>query len=838
MRHPHSNRFNPAPLALAVALALSAPALTYAQAAANAKPVAISISIAAQPLGDALNELGAAIGASSVAFSHALVAGKTAPAVKGVLTAPQALERLLVGSGLVGSINNGVLTVRQAPQPGGEATLSPVTVTAQADRSDVTEGTGSYVARSSSVGSKTGQSLREVPQSVSVVTRQQIEDQGLTTLPDALKAMPGVTSFQGAMLTDRSHSRGFEMGAANMRVDGGAVIERGFGIDNDLAFYDRVEVLRGADGLFGGNGEPGGVVNLVRKKPTREKQIIVQGQYGSHNFKRADLDVSGPLTEDGHVRGRAVLAHEDKGFFFDVAHSKRSLAYGVLEADLTRDTTVTVGATYIKRDSSFQGYGLPRARTGEDLGLPRTTYLSGADDRANKDIKTVFGQVAHRFNDDWRLDVALNHESSMQERYDHYFNGAPDLATGFGTRGGANLQDESWRNSSIDASLKGRFGFLGRQHDLVIGADWSKLQQQSDMQRPVPYVMDTIPNVYQFNPYAYRQSAAPMATWAKYSLPVEQSGIYGSARFHVADPLRVIVGGRVSRYHYRYLFNTFDTSGVQAGSDLTDYRDNSVFTPYLAATYDLNKTWTAYGSVAETFMSQAGSRSGPAPGKPLDPITGRNYELGIKGSHLGGRLQSAFAIYRIEREGAAVRDTNYPDSSGPLGSSCCFLGNGQIVSKGFDAELTGELVRDLNVSFSYSYNDNRNKNAEGQPRYNGVNPEHLVKVFASYRLQGALSRWKLGGGITAQSKTFVDGSAYLRNPDGTVSNQMAKYRFTQRGYAIASVHVDYQINDQWTASLNVNNLFDKTYYSTIGTLTYGSFYGAPRNAMLTLRGRF
>ncbi len=836
MRYPPSNRFSLAPLALALAMALSVPALAQAQALADARP--ITVSIAAQPLGDALNELGAVLGMSSVAFSHALVAGKTAPAVQGSMTAQQALDRLLAGSGLAGTISNGVLTVQQASQT-GTVTLAPVTVIAPADSHDATEGTGAYVAQSSTVGSKMGQSLREVPQSVSVVTRQQIQDLGLTTLPDALKAMPGVIGFQGAMLTDRALARGFEVGMTNMRVDGGAGVDRGYGIDNDMAFYDRVEVLRGADGLFGGNGEPGGVINLVRKRPTHEMQTIFQAQYGSYNFKRADIDVGGPLTEDGRIRGRAVLAHEDKRFFFDVADSKRTLAYGILEADVTRDTTVTMGATYVKRDSSVQGYGLPRARTGEDLRLPHTIFLSGADDRADKSIKTVFGQLAHRFNDDWRVDVSVNHERASQDRYDHYFMGAPDLNTGFGSvSNGTNLQNEDWHNSSFDASLKGRFGLLGRQHDLVVGADWSRFKLDTDFLRHEPYVTARIPNIYTFDPYDFTQPSEPMSRYRRYSLPQQQAGLYGSVRFHVTDPLRLIAGGRLSRYRYQFLFNSVNANGETLSSSLTDYRDKNVFTPYLAATYDLNQTWTTYASVAETFKSQASSLAGPEPGRPLDPISGRNYEIGIKGSHLDGRLQSAFALYRIDREGEAVRDPNYRSSNGPMGSSCCFLGTGQVVSEGFDAELSGELVRDLHVSLSYSYNDNRNENATGQPRFNGLTPTHLVKAFASYRLQGSLSRWKLGGGITAQSKTFVNDFAYVRNGDGTVSNQTAPYRFTQGGYLLASAHVEYLINSRWTASLNVNNLFDKRYYSTIGTLDYGSFYGTPRNAMLTLRGTF
>lgn len=841
-------RLTPAACAALAALALVAggswPAPAHAQApAAAASGTLRPFQVPAGKLSAALAVFAADAGVS-LSAPPALVEGKTTAGLHGHYTLEEGLQRLLAGTGLQAQpAGDGSYVLRAAPMvsaaPGSATTLDEVKVTAAAERHGASEGTGLYTAQSSTVGSKMGQSLREVPQSVSVVTRQQIEDMGLMTLTDTLKAMPGVTSYQFAMLDDGSISRGFEMGSANVRVDGAASVESGYGIDNDMAFYDRVEVLRGADGLFGGNGEPGGVTNLVRKKPTRERQIIVQGQYGSDNFRRGDIDVSGPLNADGSLRGRAVLAHEQKNFFFDVADSKRTMAYGVLEADLTRDTTVTVGGSTIQRDSSYQGYGLPRASTGEDLRLPRTTYLSGANDRANKDLHAVFGQLAHRFNGDWRLDVALNLERTTQERYDHYFRGAPDLTTGAGTASaGTNVQQESGRNRSIDASLKGRFDLLGRQHDVVLGADWSKFQADSEIMRQVPFVNYQIPNIYQFNPYDYPQSSDPTAKTFGLSTPVQQAGVYGSVRFHVTEPLRISAGGRLSRYHYRSSFDMFDVSGALTYSSLTEYRDNSVFTPYLAATYDLDTTWTAYASVAETFKSQASYTAGPAPGTPLDPVTGRNYELGLKGEHLGGRLHSAFAIYRIDRDGAAVRDTRYPASSGALGSSCCYLNTGQIVSKGFDAELTGQVLPNLQVSASYNYNDNRDKNSTTGGRFNGLNPEHLFKLYAAYRLPGTFGRWKVGGGATAQSKTYVQDSAYVRNADGTVSSQTVPFRITQAGYTIASASVEYQIDDRWTAALNINNLFDKTYYSTIGSLIYGSFYGAPRNAMLTLRGRF
>ncbi len=539
----------------------------------------------------------------------------------------------------------------------------------------------------------------------------------------------------------------------------------------------------------------------------------------------------------------AVLAQENKNFFFDVADSKRTLAYGILEADLTPDTTLSLGASYVKRVSSFQGYGLPRATTGEDLQLPRSTYLSGADDRANKDVTSVFGHLAHCFDGGWRLDVDANFDRAQQERFDHYFNGAADLGTGAGTVGGANFQKENWKNASVDASLKGQFDLWGRRHDVVVGGSWAKFDADAVQSRPVPYVSIPVPNIYQFDPYAYRRPAS-LTPWNSFTNPTENAGLYGAVRLQVAEPWHVIGGGRFGRYKYTYQTTRTNPSGVVTSVSTTQYEDRSIFTPYLATTYKLSEAWTGYGSMAETFKSQASYRAGPAPGTPLDPVTGRNYELGLKGEHLGGRVHSAFAIYRINRNGAAVRDTAYPSSTGDLGSTCCYLPTGRIVSKGFDAEVNGEVVKGLqlsvsyNYNYNYNYNDNRNKNSSIDGRYNGVHPAHMLKVFAAYQLPGEYGQWKLGGGAAVQSKTYVDDYAYLRNPDGTVSNKTANYRITQAGYAIASAFVEYKIDSTWTASFNVNNLFDKTYYSTIGYLDYGSFYGAPRNAMLTLRGRF
>ena len=252
MRHPHSNRFSPAPLALAVALALSAPALTHAQAAADAKPVVISI--ASQPLGDALNELGAAIGASSVAFSQALVAGKTAPSVSGTLTVRQALNRLLAGSGLVGTIHNGILTVQRAPEISSEAALPEVKVTARAERAgDLAEVyVGGQVARGGRVGVLGNKDVMDTPFNITHYTAQKVQDQGAQFLRDVLIDDSSFRSGEGDYFGNSAkvyNFRGFSSNPANSVTFNGLYNILG-NVSAMPEFAERIEVLKGPSAML------------------------------------------------------------------------------------------------------------------------------------------------------------------------------------------------------------------------------------------------------------------------------------------------------------------------------------------------------------------------------------------------------------------------------------------------------------------------------------------------------------------------------------------------------------------------------------------------------------
>ena len=250
-------KLTPAPLALAAMLAMA----SYSVAQAQALPP-VKLAITAQPLGQALNELARQAGLQLL-FPPDLVAGKTAPAVSGTLSVRDGLERLLAGSGLQASIDGNAVIIKAAPKATGEtATLSEITVTANGERTATSDGTGAYTTRAVTLAGAE-RSLRETPQSVSVVTRQQMDDKNLFTLDQVLEQSTGLTRMNRSFGSHEFLARG---NALSYLVDGmPGVADNATGwLIPDMAVYDRVEILRGSAGLIVGAGTPGGVANLVR----------------------------------------------------------------------------------------------------------------------------------------------------------------------------------------------------------------------------------------------------------------------------------------------------------------------------------------------------------------------------------------------------------------------------------------------------------------------------------------------------------------------------------------------------------------------------------------------
>lgn len=797
-----------------------------------------SLNLPAQPLGQSLNALARTWGVA-VAADASLVQGRMAPALQGPLTLNEALGKALAGSGLEAVPEGAAITVQRV----GNHTraLGEVRVTAQAQQ-ESTEGTGSYAASHVSLGK--GQDLRETPQSISVVTRQRIEDQALASVGEVMQQTTGVTvNYAGAGglggMATSFLSRGFEIG--NVQIDGASVDAFSQQLfDPNLAMYDSVQIVRGANGLFSGNGEPGGAINLVRKRPTAQKQILGAVGIGSWSRRQAELDVAGPLNEAGTLRGRAVLAHTGKDFFYRGADAQDSLLYGILEADVGSASRVTVGASHGKLQTTPWREGIPRAPNGDDLKLPRSTALMAGWSHYDKSATELFAQWDQQIAGDWKLKAQVNLQKVDSDARLASLTGTVDPATGLGANWTGFSNDFRSEKKGVDVHASGPFSLLGRRHKLLVGADWTRVRDDQDTFYSEMATPASLTNVYEFDPGRIPAATSERKTRSYPGYGATQKAVYGRANLSLTDQLTAIVGGRYAGYAYDTPYINYTVTGGIRSSGHEHYSESGIFTPYAGLVYDLGPQWTAYGSVTEIHKSQANMLAGPLPGKPLDPIKGRSVELGMKGELADGKLNTAFALYRIERTGQAARDPGYPETDvGSQGLSCCYVAQGKIVSQGVDMEVSGQLARGWQLFAGYTYNHNRNKTDPAQLVYSSITPKHLFKLWSTYQLPGEFSPWTLGGGVTLQSATYVSGTVNRYNPaSGKYDGAALPFRFTQAGYAVWNASVQYRINRHWSASLNLNNMFDKTYYKAVGSIHGGNWYGEPRSALLMLRGSF
>lgn len=814
-------RFKLAPLSVALALAMGFPALAQAQVADQARIV--RVAIAAQPLGSALNELATAAGVP-VSFAPDLVAGKTAPALSGTYTVPQALQALLAGSGLAARSSGTMFIIQTTAQAGNAADaglLPEVKVVAGQDRDTraMSEGTRSYTTRAVTIG-KGDQSLRETPQSVSVVTRQRMDDQNLTTLENVLLQTTGITRQMRNFGHSVYYSRGFSIG--NYMADGVPMGDYGgMGVAPDTAMLDRVEVLRGAPGLLVGNGDPGGTVNMVRKRPLAEKQIQVTARAGSWDYYRLDGDITGALNDAGTLRGRLVAGYEDKHYFYDKAKNTLPLLYGMLEADLGANTVAAVGVRY--QDHKQQGGrwvgGLPLSNDGSDLKLSRSTSLGPSWTHYESEVKEVFGDITHHLNEDWKIKASATAQRVTRTDAAIQRSSYVDPQTGAVAFTRMNFSENKVEKNVADIQLSGKFSGWGQEHEMFIGANWQEDKTPVSRSYLAPYSPNFGANLYDLDlsalPRLYRGAYGPAS-----SQESTTQGIYGNVRLQLRDSLKLILGSRISWYEFE-------------NSSNTAYKQTREITPYAALIWRIDDRWSAYGSYTDIFQPQSSAYT--IAGNPLDPAIGTNYEAGIKGEFYDGKLNTSFALFRIDQDNRAMTDPRYPTNcpASPTGGGCSING-GKIRSQGFEAELNGEVLPNLQLSAGYTFNAAKylkDRSATGAPTDNegnrlmgDHNPRHLLRTWATYTLPGDLNRLALGGGFTLQSRlSYVD--AY--GPAGTVTRR-------QPGYAVWNAYASYRIDPRWTAVLNINNLFDKHYY----TDALRSQYAEPRSFMLTLRGSF
>lgn len=644
---------------------------------------------------------------------------------------------------------------------------------------------------------------RELPQSASVIDHERLEQQNLFSLDEAMQQATGVTVQPFQLLTTAYYVRGFKVDS--FELDGvPALLGNTASSPQDMAIYERVEILRGSNGLLHGTGNPAATVNLVRKRPQREFAASTTLSAGRWDRYRAEVDVGGPLSASGNVRGRAVAAYEDRDYFYDVADQGTRLLYGVTEFDLSPDTLLTVGAQYQHIDSITNMAGVPMAKDGSNLGLSRDTYLDVDWDRFKWDTYRAFGSLEQQLGGGWKGKVSAEYqEADSRLRYAGSF-GAIDPQTGDGGQlMGAAYKFKSIQRS-LDANLNGPVRLFGLTHELLGGVTYAQGETRQDTARFLN-LPNTPVNVYRWDPHG-----VPRPQIGQYTSPgtttTTQKGLYALGRIKLAEPLTLVVGGRESWWDQ-------DTPA-------TRFKPGRQFTPYGGLIWDFARDWSWYVSYAEVYQPQADRQTWNS--EPLSPVEGKTYETGIKGELADGRLNLSLAAFRIDLENNPQED---PDHPGPPNNPF-YISGGKVRSQGFELEGTGYLTPYWSLSAGYTYTSTeylKDSQNDSGTRYSTFTPRHLLRLWSNYDLPWQVRRWSVGGGLQAQSDYSVD------------------YRgvsMRQGGYALVNMRLGYKIDEHWTAAVNVNNLFDRTYYQSLSNPNWNNRYGEPRSFNVSLRGAF
>lgn len=783
----------------ALALAVSMPIAAYVQAQE------IELNIPAQSLGSALQEFGRQTNVQ-VLYSPGDVQGKNSPAVKGKMQPQQAIAALLAGSQTTYNLNGNTLTVTAAGSGGG-LELSPTQVTGNM-LGNVTENTGSYTPGSIATATRLVLTPKETPQSVTVVTRQHMDDFGLNSVDDVMRHTPGITV--SAFDTERSnyYARGFSIN--NFQYDGIPSTARNVAYSagntlSDMAIYDRVEVLKGATGLLTGAGSLGATINLVRKKPTSEFQGHATLGAGSWDNYRSELDVSGPLTETGNIRGRAVAAYQDKHSFMDRYERKSPTYYGIMEFDLSPDTLLTVGGDYqdsLPKGSSWSG-SFPLIDAQGNRNDVKRSFNNAADWSSwEQYTRTVFAMLEHDLGDGWITKLQLDHKINGY----HALMGSIQGDTP-GLDGKSQLTSGKYTGETVsdsaDLYVSGPFSLGGREHELVFGGSISASEWNGNG------YWNLAPNLVDFNNW---HGNAPQPDWGKPQSKIDdtvrQTGMYMTTRLNLADDLKLLLGGRVVNY-------------TVTGYNPT-YRESGRFVPYVGAVYDLNDTYSVYASYTDIFMPQE-SYNRDRDNKLLEPDEGQNWELGVKADFLDGRVNASAAYFEIHEDNRSVSDDDYNNLK-PTPSNYAFKGT-QAVTKGYELEMSGELAPGWQLQAGYTHKIVRD---DKDVKISTFEPEDQVSLYTTYKLKGNLDKLTVGGGARWQS---VGWQNIYNSPRGGYEE------FSQEAYWLVDLMTRYQFTKNVSATLNINNVFDKSYYTNIGFYNSAA-YGEPRNFMLSTRWDF
>lgn len=814
------------PLALSVAMAFAAMPLlnTPSAFAADSRSSVRSFSIPASDLSQALNSLAEQAGLV-LAFDAGLTRGKRSAALSGQYDTEVALTRLLAGSGLQAlKIANDRYRLEALPDNSGAVELQATTISGGYQAQSPVGPVAGYVATRSLSGTKTDTAVIETPQSISIVTKDQMRAQNAESLNQILRysaaVVPesrGATASRLDQLTIRGFSPATYLDGLRMPSSRDASPQK------DAFDLERVEVLRGPASVLYGQGTPSGVINMVSKRPLDTPFHEVGVEYGTFNKKRTTFDLSGPIDDQGVYSYRVAGLFDDADGQVEHTETRRqslSTAFTWRPDDATSLTLLG----HFQKDPKGASYGsvpawgsVLRSPTGRKIDVD---FYDGEKDfeKSDREYYSIGYAFEHHFNDVWTVRQNARYLRSEGRYRSLYSN---NLLSDYRTMQRATIaSDVNLDAYTLDNQAQARFDTGPLQHTLLMGVDYQNTSTDT-LQGSTRVGAGPTQDI--FDPVYGRPVATPAYTTDGTSRS-EQTGVYLQEQMKW-DNWVLLLGGR-----YDWASTDSTTKTLSSGAKSQSSLDSKAFTGRIGLVYLFDNGLAPYASYSESFSPQSGTGYG---GSVFKPTEGKQYEVGIKYQSPGSNSFITAAIFDLRQTNVLTTD---PDPTHLCGSGRCQSQDGEVQSRGFELEGKASLNDNLDISAAYAYLDNRISQSNNTVQYTPVTdigvgpalpakgtstygvPRHTASAWADYTFRdGHLKGFGVGAGARYVGSSWGDTANTLKVPGYTLFD--------------AAVHYDIpnlaNLKDNLRLALNATNLANKEYVASCYSYSW-CWYGSQR----------
>ena len=768
--------------------------------------------IPASSLDQALNRFASASGIL-LSVDATLTEGKRSAGLKGRYGIGAGLERVLAGSGLAAVQSQGSWSL-QAISGDGALQLGATQISGQQEQESAWGPVDGIVAKRSASGSKTDSALVEIPQTINVITAAEIKARGAQSVTQALLYTPGMTAGGFAdrvKLFDEPTSRGFSptplyLDGLHLPYGGGST---GGALQIEPYSLERIEVLKGPASVLYGQNQPGGIVNMVSKRPseTPVRQVVLEA--GTYEHKSAAIDLSGPLDEQGQFLYRLTGLANDGQDEINYVENKRQFIAPSLTWRPNDDTSLTLFAQYQKDKGVPEAQGLPASGTLWDNPngkIKRDVFIGEPGvNQYNREQYVVGYEVSHRLNDIWTLKQNARY-AEVDDRYTaplHGYRFVANPATGVQDQRYLQRFGVDWSQTNkvfgVDSIAQAEFDTGALSHTVIVGLDYYHSNSQfHGLYDRNPPIIDLFKPVY-----GQRMNFGQPYRWDR---TVTQTGLYMQDQIKL-DKWALVLGGR------------YDWANVVNKEPLADTRfasKDQAFTGRAGLVYLFDNGVAPFVSYSESFLPLAGTDSNR---KPFEPSTGKQYEVGVKYQPPGQKSFIQASVYQLDQDN--VLTTNPVDTTFSTQS-------GAMRSRGVELEAKAVLSDAWEIIASAARNDIKyTKDNDGrQGRHPaGISPL-TASMWVNYTVLGDTPLAGLGAGL---------GVRYARQSLG----DYYEGAFNVPSYSVYDASLSYDLGTSplklkgVKLAMNVQNLSNKTYVSQC-TSDLDCYYGEGRTVVSSL----